>query len=196
MPDYPLYDFIYAAQYLGIPDWYRLSNAQIEECKKALIAQKKLLKGYWLSDADVINLWTNGEILYAAASTAGVVSTLRSDGFPVARTVPEEGCPGFINAAYISVGASDAAVGAAYKFFDYLLGPIFGERIGLQGRYATATTLGQDKLPDDIKEEIFLTRVNKLAELKVKMMIPPTDPTTGELNYDVWVRAWSEVKAA
>lgn len=197
MPDYALYEIVYAAQYLEYPreQYYRLTSKQLQECKKALIAQKPLLKAYWLSDADVVNLWTSDEIWMAAASWAGTIATLRSEDFPVARVVPKEGAPGFINVAYVSKDAAEPAVEAAYVFFDYLLGPVFGERIGTQGRYATVTGQGQAGLPEEIKEEIFLKYVDELDRL-VDFMVPPVNPDTGELNYDEWVTIWNEVKAA
>lgn len=196
MPDYALYSIIYAAQYLGIPrqDYYRLSTKQLEECKKALIAQKPLLKAYWLSDSDVISMWTNGEISIAGASWAGTIATLRENNVPVARTVPKEPAFGFINVAYISADSPAPAVAASYKFLDYIIGPVFGERIGLKGRYAIVTTLGQDKLPDEIKEQVFLTYVDRLGDV-VEFMVSPVDPETNELNYDKWVKMWDEVKA-
>jgi spermidine/putrescine-binding protein len=197
MPDYALYSIIYAAQYLDYPreDYYRLSRKQLEECKKALIAQKPLLKTYWLSDADVINLWTSGEIWIAGASWAGTIATLRDNKVPVARTVPKEPAFGFVNVAYISIDSPAPAVEASYRFLDYMIGPVFGERIGLQGRYATVTTLGQHDLPDNIKEQVFLKDIDRLGDI-VHFMIPPTDPETNELNYDKWVAMWNEVKAA
>ena len=197
MPDYALYEIVYAAQYLGYPreQYYRLNSEQLQECKKALIAQKPLLKSYWLSDADVINLWTSDEIWLAGALWAGTTATLRSENFPVARTVPKEGAPGFINVAYVSAGAQPEAIEAAYLFFDYLLGPEFGERIGQKGRYATVTGQGQGDLTPEIKEEIFLKYVDDLGQL-VDFMVPPVNPDTGELNYDEWITIWNEVKAA
>ena len=197
MPDYALYEIVYAAQYLGYPreQYYSLTSKQLQECKKALLAQKPLLKGYWLSDADVINLWTSDEIWLAGALWAGTTATLRSENFPVARTVPKEGAPGFINVAYVSAGAQPDAIEAAYRFFDYLLGPEFGARIGEHGRYATVTAQGQGDLPTEIKEEIFLKYVDNLGEL-VDFMVPPVNPDTGELNYDEWITIWNEVKAA
>ena len=197
MPDYALYEIVYAAQYLGYPreQYYRLTSAQLQECKKALLAQKPLLKGYWLSDADVVNLWTSDEIWLAGALWAGTTATLRSENFPVARTVPKEGAPGFINVAYVSAGAQPEAIEAAYLFFDYLLGAEFGSRIGEHGRYATVTGAGQGDLPPEIQEEIFLKYVDNLGEL-VDFMVPPVNPDTGELNYDEWITIWNEVKAA
>ena len=103
--------------------------------------------------------------------------------------------PGFINVAYVSKGATPEAVEAAYEFFNYLLGPVFGERIGEQGRYATVTGQGQDGLSAEVKEEIFLKYIDDLGKL-VDFMVPPVDPDTGKLNYDQWVTIWNEVKAA
>ena len=197
MPDYALYEIVYAAQYLDYPreQYYRLTSKQLQECKRVLIEQKPLLKSYWLSDADVINLWTSDEIWLAGALWAGTTATLRSEKFPVARTVPKEGAPGFINVAYISKDAEPAAVEAAYKFFDYLLGSVFGERIGQKGRYATVTAQGQAGLTPEVKEEIFLKYIDELDKL-VDFMVPPVNPDTGKLNYDEWITIWTEVKAA
>jgi spermidine/putrescine-binding protein len=197
MPDYPLYTIVYAAQYLDYPreEYYRLSAKQLAECKKVLISQKKLLKAYWLSDADIVNLFTSGEIWVAGASWAGTVATLRDNNFPVKRVVPKEPGMGFINMAYIASESPPPSVEAAYKFLNYIIGPEWGERIGLKGRYATVTTLGQDGLSDAIKEEIFLKYVDRLDDL-IEFMIPPRDPDTNELNYDKWIKIWNEVKAA
>lgn len=197
MPDYPLYSIVYAAQYLGYPrkEYYRLSSRQLAECKKALVSQKPLLKAYWLSDADVINLWTSNEIWIAGASWAGTVATLRDNNFPVARVVPKESAFGFINVAYVSVDSPAPSVEAGYRFLDYMIGPVFGERIGLQGRYATVTTLGQATLPANIKEQVFLNQINTLGE-QIEFMVSPVDPDTNRLNYNDWIRIWNEVKAA
>ena len=101
---------------------------------------------------------------------------------------------GFIKMAYISSESPPPSVEAAYKFLNYIIGPEWGERIGLKGRYATVTTLGQDGLSDAIKEEIFLKYVDNLDDL-IEFMIPPRDPDTNKLNYDKWIKIWNEVKA-
>ena len=92
-------------------------------------------------------------------------------------------------------GSSADAIEAAYLFFDYLLGPEFGARIGQHGRYATVTAQGQGDLSPETKEEIFLKYVDNLGEL-VDFMLPPVNPDTGDLNYDEWITVWNEVKAA
>jgi spermidine/putrescine-binding protein len=197
MPDYALYSVIYGAQYLDYPreDYYRLSSKQLEEIKKVLLDQKKILKTYWLSDADLINMVSAGEVWLAGATWAGTVATMNENNVPFKRVVPQEPGFGFINIAYISANSPAPSVEAAYKFLDYMIGPVMGQRLGEQGRYATVTTLGQEGLSPAIKEQIFLTYVDKLDTL-VEFMVSPTDPETGELNYDQWVKVWNEVKSS
>jgi spermidine/putrescine transport system substrate-binding protein len=197
MPDYALYSVIYGAQYLDYPreDYYRLSNSQLAEIKKVLLAQKKILKAYWLSDADLINMVSSGEVWVAGATWAGTVATMNENNVPFQRVVPKEPGFGFINIAYVSIDSPPPSVAAANKFLNYIIGPVMGQRIGEQGRYATVTTLGQDGLSPAIKQQVFLTYVNKLDTL-VEFMVSPTDPETGALNYDKWVTMWNEVKAS
>lgn len=197
MPDYALYSVIYGAQYLDYPreDYYRLSAAQLMEIKKVLLAQKKILKAYWLSDADLINMVTAGEVWLAGATWAGTAATMSENKVPFQRVVPQEPGFGFINIAYISADSPPPSVAAANKFLNYMIGPVMGQRIGEQGRYATVTTLGQEGLSDAIKEQVFLPYVSKLDTL-VEFMVAPTDPESGQLNYDKWVQLWNEVKAS
>jgi spermidine/putrescine-binding protein len=120
---------------------------------------------------------------------------MNENNVPFKRVVPKEPGFGFINIAYISAASPPPSVEAANKFLDYMIGPVMGQLLGEHGRYATVTTLGQEGLSPAIKEQVFLTYVDKLDTL-VEFMIPPTDPDSGELNYDQWVKIWNEVKSS
>ncbi|MFD2856922.1 extracellular solute-binding protein [Seohaeicola zhoushanensis] len=67
MRDYALEAVMIAAMYLEIPrdQIFHLDDAQLAEVKKALIAQKKLLRTYWSSIGDLTNLFATGEVVAA-----------------------------------------------------------------------------------------------------------------------------------
>ena len=67
MRDYALEGIVIAAMYVGIPrdQLFKMGDKELAECKKALLAQKKLLRTYWNSIGDLTNLFASGEVVCA-----------------------------------------------------------------------------------------------------------------------------------
>src|SRR6202023_3486625 len=75
---------------LGISDPYQLTAAQLNAAVNLLRQQKPLIKKYWATASDEIELFKNGDAVVGAAWPYQY-NTLRATGAPVAETIPSEG---------------------------------------------------------------------------------------------------------
>ncbi len=188
MRDYALEGIAIAAMYVGIEKnrIFKMDDKELAECKKACIAQKKLLRTYWNSIADLTNLFAAGEVV-CAFSWVPPYYDLRSKGFDMGMAKPKEGVIGWCDTCAIPAGTSDDSSASAHELINYLLGPDYGHKLALDGPYAISTSTARDKLSTEEQERIFV------KDLKVMdSFVWKENPA----DYGKWVRIWNEVKAS
>ena len=188
MRDYAVEGIMIAALYLGIPqkEIFSMDDRQLAECKTALIAEKKLLRTYWTSIADLTNLYATGEVV-CAFSWLPPYYDLSKRGIKMALSLPKEGVPSWCDVLAIPTGVEGEKLEAAYKFINYLLGPEYGLKLAYGGPYAQSTDVVRDKLPPEQQERIF---IKDLAVMD--SFVWPQIPR----RYNEWVTMWNEVKAS
>ncbi|MBK0325954.1 extracellular solute-binding protein [Rhodobacteraceae bacterium F11138] len=188
MRDYALEGIMIAAMYLGIPQdrMFHMDDAELGEVKKALIAQKKKLRTYWNSISDLTNLFASGEVV-CAFSWVPPYHELRARGLEMGMALPEAGVIGWCDTVAVPAGVEGQKLEVAHDLINYLLGPVYGEKLAYGGPYATSTSLIRDQLPLDQQEKIFVKDLS-IMDTFVWKQNPP--------RYNEWVALWNEVKAS
>jgi len=188
MRDYAVEGIMIAALYLGIPqkEIFSMDDRQLAEAKKALVAEKALLRTYWTSIADLTNLFATGEVV-CAFSWLPPYYDLSKRGIKMALSLPKEGVPSWCDVLAIPTGVEGEKLEAAYEFVNYLLGPEYGLKLAYGGPYAQSTDVVRDKLPPEQQERIFI-KDPAVMDSFVWPQIPR--------RYNEWVTMWNEVKAS
>ncbi len=188
MRDYALEGIMIAAMYLGIPEdrMFQLDDKELAEVKKALKAQKKLLRTYWNSIGDLTNLFASGEVA-CAFSWVPPYHDLRARGIDMGMALPEAGVIGWCDTVAIPAGVEGEKLDTAHALIDYLLGPVYSKKLAFGGPYATSTSVIRDELPSEQQEKIFIHDMTVMDSFVWKQNPP---------RYSEWVALWNEVKAS
>lgn len=101
---------------LGNMDIYNLSDAQLDAAKKKLIAQKPLVRKYWSTAGELVDLYVNGEV-WISNTWGGYQSALLAEQkIPVKEFIPKEGAEGWVDTLMIVKGTPNED--CAYKFIN------------------------------------------------------------------------------
>ncbi len=188
MRDYALEGIAIAAMYVGIERSriFKMDDKELAECKKACIAQKKLLRTYWNSIADLTNLFAAGEVV-CAFSWVPPYYDLRAKGIDMGMAKPKEGVIGWCDTCAIPAGTTPESTEAAHELINFLLGPDYGKKLAIGGPYAISTSTARDSLTDEEQEKIFIKDMSVMDSFVWK---------ENPADYGKWVRIWNEVKAS
>lgn len=188
MRDYALEGIAIAAMYLGIEREriFKMDDKELAECKKACIAQKKLLRTYWNSIADLTNLFAAGEVV-CAFSWVPPYYDLREKGIEMGMAKPKEGVIGWCDTCAVPAGTSEESAAAAHELINFLLGPEYGKTLALNGPYAISTSTARESLSAEEQERIFIKDMSVMDSFVWK---------ENPADYGTWVRIWNEVKAS
>ncbi len=105
---------------LGIKDPYELNSTQFNAAVSLLKKQKPLVKKYWSTVSDQVDLFSNGGSTLGA-SWPVMLSTLKAAHKPVASVIPKEGATGWLDTWMVSKKAKDP--NCAYKWLAYISTP-------------------------------------------------------------------------
>lgn len=112
-----------AAQVLGYdkPDpgqLYSLSDAQLDEVKKKLLALKPNIRKMWTSGGELTNLFQNHEVTLAMGWPLNT-NQLRQLNFPIGETIPKENTTGWID--HLMITAASPHKELAAEFLRYMI---------------------------------------------------------------------------
>ncbi|MCP4385800.1 MAG: ABC transporter substrate-binding protein [Hyphomicrobiales bacterium] len=108
-----------AARLNGDTNIYTLSDDQIEAAKERLIAQKPIVRKYWATAGELVDLYAGGEV-YISNTWAGYQSSLLADkGIKVTEFIPEENAEGWMDSWMIVKGNEN--LDCTYKFINMQL---------------------------------------------------------------------------
>lgn len=188
MRDYALEAIMIAALYLGIPRdrMFHMDDAELAEIKKALMAQKKLLRTYWNSIADLTNLFASGEVV-CAFSWVPPYYDLKARGLNMGMAKPKAGVIGWCDTVAIPAGVTGERLDATLSLVDYLLGSEYGEKLAVGGPYAQSTNAALDRLSEEQRAKIFTNDLSIMDSFVWK---------ENPARYNDWVALWNEVKAS
>ena len=182
---------------LGIKDPYELNSTQFNAAVSLLKKQKPLVKKYWATVSDQVDLFKSGGSTLGA-SWPVMLSTLLGTKAPVASVIPKEGATGWLDTWMLSAKAKHP--NCAYKWLAYISTP--------KVQAMQATNYGET--PVNSKACTFM---NKLVAGSCKQYFanapesyyrsikfwktPLSDCGNGQKNcmdYTKWVQAWTNIK--
>ena len=182
---------------LGIKDPYELNSTQFNAAVSLLKKQKPLVKKYWATVSDQVDLFKSGGSTLGA-SWPVMLSTLLASKAPVASVIPKEGATGWLDTWMLSAKAKHP--NCAYKWLAYISTP------KVQAQQAT----NYGETPVNSKACSFM---NKISAGSCKQYFanapesyyrsikfwktPLADCGNGQKNcmdYTKWVQAWTNIK--
>lgn len=107
------------ASHLGIENIWTMSDEELERVKAEMIAQKPLIRRYWSTGGEVIELFMSGEVV-ATNSWSYVTEALKTEGLNAAQCAPERPTA-WLDSHFIVEGTDQREL--AHKFIDYMLTP-------------------------------------------------------------------------
>lgn len=103
-----------ASRVIGNMDIYKLSDEQLEAAKKKLIEQKPLVRKYWATAGELVDLYASGEVWISNTWGGYQSSLLAEQGIEVKEFIPEEGAEGWMDSWMIVKGTPNED--CAYKY--------------------------------------------------------------------------------
>ncbi|MEE9250301.1 MAG: extracellular solute-binding protein [Alphaproteobacteria bacterium] len=98
---------------------YDLSDEQLEQVKQKLVEQKPLIRKYWATAGELVNLYANGEV-WISNTWGGYQSSLLADqGIEVTEFIPEENADGWQDAWQIVKGTPN--MDCAYEWLNFAI---------------------------------------------------------------------------
>ena len=178
------------AQILGYdkPDpshLYHLSDAELENVKKKLLALKPNIRKIWTTGGELTNLFENHEVV-AAMGWPLMTNQLRKVNFPIGETIPKENTTGWID--HLMITAASEHKELATQFLAYM--------IEAKTQKAVADVTGYD--PANPQAGQFMT-----AEQRKSLHLDNADEYMARIYFwqqvprrDKYNEIWNEVKAA
>lgn len=108
-----------AARKNGDMDIYNLSDAQIDSAKAALVEQKPLVRKYWATAGELVDLYKAGEVVISNTWAGYQSSLLADEGIEVVEFIPTEGAEGWMDAWMVVKDTPNRE--CAYKFLNMQL---------------------------------------------------------------------------
>lgn len=105
-----------ASRVLGNMNIYALSDAQLDAAKQKLIEQKPLVRKYWATAGELVDLYVAGEV-WISNTWGGYQSSLLADqNIEVKEFIPTEGAEGWMDSWLVVKGTTNED--CAYKFMN------------------------------------------------------------------------------
>jgi putative spermidine/putrescine transport system substrate-binding protein len=181
---------------VGIKDPYELTKSQLDAAVSLLKQQKKLVKKYWGSATDEINLFKGGDATIGASWPYQTL-TLQADKVPVKELIPKQGATGWADTWMLAKKAKHP--NCAYMWMRYVTTP--------QVEAKQALVFGET--PVNPKACPFMNKMQKGSCAKYHLnqplsyykriyfwKTPVSDCGNGQKNcmdYNAWQRAWTQV---
>jgi spermidine/putrescine transport system substrate-binding protein len=168
---------------LGHEDPFDLTEDEIAEIRDYLIAHKGQIRALFKGDADFLNLYRSGEIV-AGFGYHDYRATMTREGIPV-EFIPAEGSLAWI----CGVGLSSTAqnVDAAYAAMNYYVSPTPQKFYAESYTYIVSDQRTLEELDPALIKELGLDNPEQLNSA-IALQLPE--------NYDLWIEAYRDFKAA
>ncbi len=182
---------------LGITDPYELTQSQFDAAVSLLKTQRPLVKKYWATASDQIDLFKSGGSTLGA-SWPYQLSTLVAAKTPVASVIPKEGATGWLDTWMISAKAKHP--NCAYKWLQWISTP--------KAQAQQAVSYGEtpvNKKACPIMNSLvkgscaqFFAAAPESYYRSIKFWkTPVADCGNGKsacMDYTKWVQAWTQIK--
>ncbi|MCR8546904.1 extracellular solute-binding protein [Salipiger sp. P9] len=108
-----------AARKNGDMDIYNLTDDQIAAAQDSLLAQKPLVRKYWATAGELVDLYKAGEVVISNTWAGYQSSLLAAEGVAVTEFIPEEGAEGWMDSWMVVKDTPNKD--CAYKFLNMQL---------------------------------------------------------------------------
>jgi len=174
------------ARLLGYDNVYDLSDEQLDAVKKKLIAQKPLLRKYWTTAGELVNLYASGEVWISNTWGGFQVAELQKQGIPVKEFLPKEKADGWVDNWQIVKGTPNAD--CAYKYINFMLSPRGQCGVSAVTGYSAANPVAAKECMSP--EEFKAKHQDDIGYVNSLVMWETPD------RLDAYTNTWNAVKAA
>lgn len=164
-------------------DVHDLSDAELDAARDKLIAQKPLLRDYWSSTGELIDLFAYGDV-WLSDGWEIAARALEAQGLPVALVLPQGKTTGWADAWQIVKGSPNRD--CAYEWLNFATSPE-GQCLTFEVTgFAPVNPKALDKCPGAARSD----GIDRLANLaRIELRREPARPGR-------YVETWNAVKAA
>jgi spermidine/putrescine-binding protein len=132
-----------AARLEGNNDIYHLTDEQLEQAKKKLIEQKPLVRKYWATAGELVDLYAAGEV-WISNTWAGYQSALiKEKGIEVVEFIPKENAEGWMDSWMVVKDTPNKD--CAYKFLNMQISEQGQCGVAAVNGYSTANPVAAKK---------------------------------------------------
>jgi putative spermidine/putrescine transport system substrate-binding protein/spermidine/putrescine transport system substrate-binding protein len=181
LPDNPM-TLADVALWLGKPDPYNLSDADLAEVKAKLLELRPNIRKFWTTAGELANLFQSGEVVLAHAWPL-TYTQLSSEGYPIGSVSPKGKLTGWTDSWMISKNSRHPE--AAYQWIDFILSGNGQKGVMDVTGYSGATKLGAEAVGAKRAKELFMDDLSLHEQIKMWQSVP---------NYDKWVQVWNEIR--
>lgn len=172
------------ASYMGFDDIWNLSDDELEQVKNKMIEQKPLVRRYWSTGGEIIELMASGEVV-ATNSWSYVTQALRDEGINAAQCAPERPTA-WLDSHFIVSGSDNMEL--AHAFVNFMLDPeVLAEAFQATG-FGITVPEAADHLPEGAFEGSVM---EEDAEFRRTISFWQEIPRRSR-----YLEVWNEVKAA
>ncbi|MEP9374386.1 PotD/PotF family extracellular solute-binding protein [Mesorhizobium sp. KR1-2] len=171
---------------------YVLTDEELEEAKKLLIKQKKLLVTRW-NDEDTLERLLRAQSVWASPEWSGIYRRIRFDELDGKSKLRmkhvlsfKEGGLGWVDTWGITSGVKDEKLDLAYEWINFRQRPENMAIVATQIGWAPTVDV-RSLIPERYVETLFLNQTSAIKGLY--QFDAPSSP-------EKWERVWSEVEAA
>ncbi len=175
-----------AARLNGDTNIYNLSDEQLEKAKAKLVEQKPLIRKYWGTAGELVNLFASGEVWISNTWGGFQSNELLKQGIPVKEFIPTENAEGWMDSWQIVKGTPNSD--CVYKWLNYSLTP--GAQCGVANvtGYSASNPVAAKTC---MSEEQFVSLHQNDASYINSLILWETPD-----RLEVYTNTWNAVKAA
>jgi putative spermidine/putrescine transport system substrate-binding protein len=185
VPDNPIQIADPALQFFGASNPFAIDQASLDKVKAKLLAQRPLVRKYWVLASDFEQLFKSGDAIVGAGWPL-MTNDLKKAGLNVAEVLPKEGVTGWSDSWMISAKAKNPI--CAYKYMNYMTNPKVQAKVADVTAYSPANTKTCAVVGPARCKALHITDTKYYDT--IKYWETPTAPT----NYRQWTDTWAQVR--
>lgn len=176
-----------AARLDGNMDIYNLSDEQLAKATERLIEQKPLVRKYWATAGELVDLYAAGEV-WISNTWGGYQSSLLADqGIEVTEFIPEEGAEGWMDSWMVVKGTPNED--CAYAYINMAISELGQCGVANVNGYSAANEVAaKNCMPPEQFTKLHQDDPNYLDSLLLWENL--------EDRLEAYTNAWNSVKAA
>jgi spermidine/putrescine-binding protein len=172
------------AVYLGYENVWDLTDEQLEEVKKVMIAQKPLLRKYWTRAGELIELFQTGEIV-AANAWNYIINTLQTQNFPVGEILNDPPVS-WIDNYFIAKGSKNIEL--AHAYINYIISAETQAKIAEFTGYTVCNPKSKPYMDPKVWDNLYMEEADDILSNSIMWEEIP--------RRDKYNQIWNEIKSA